>query len=170
MLIAAVIYFIVQAIYFNPTISEVRGYYFTYPALDYKIGDIVLICVWDSNRLETMHKLKLPYVDNACPYRTPHLMKRIVGVAGDIVTINVNGIYINGNLLPNSQAQTEFKHIQLKPLGYSNFKLKANEYFVLGMTIHSYDSRYFGVIDKAQLHRRAVLIWPKDKPLLGDLI
>ena len=68
---------------FNPTISLLRGYYFTYPAFNYALGDIVLFCVNDVPQVAIMHSLGLPYSEDQCAYRMPYLMKKVIAVPGD---------------------------------------------------------------------------------------
>jgi signal peptidase I len=154
------VYGLVQSIYFNPTISETKGYYLTYPNQEYHKGDIVLLCVVNQKQLQILHRLKLPYSQEACPYNAPYLLKRIVATAGDQVMISEAGIVINGSLYPHSVGLTKYKDILLSPLSSGSFSLKADEYFMLGQTPHSYDSRYFGPISKQQIYRKAILIWP----------
>lgn len=145
---------------FNPTISLERGYYFTYPALMYKVGDIVLFCVNDARQVASMHSLGLPYTDDECNYHTPYLMKQIVAASGDWVQINESGVSVNGSLY--SKSKVVFKHgrLQIKLPQYAKFKLKFGQYFVLGVSSHSYDSRYFGVVDVLQIYRKAFLLLP----------
>lgn len=154
-----VIFFSSQVV-FNPTISLMRGYYFTYPALTYTIGDIVLFCVNDVQQAANMHSLGLPYTDDQCNYRTPYLMKQIVAASGDWVQINESGVAINGYLYPKSKVVFKHGGVQIKLPQYTKFKLQFGQYFVLGVSSHSYDSRYFGVVDVLQIYRKAFLVLP----------
>jgi len=160
-----ILYIFVSSIIFNPTISATRGYYFTYPSESYKVGDMVLMCVLGDRHVATMFKLKLPYVNDACLNHTPYLLKHVVAVEGDVIDVTKQGIYINGRLQPNSIAKYWYKNIELYPVALGEFRLGRGQFLVLGDTVNSYDSRYFGVLDKAQIYRLARLIWSRDKPL-----
>jgi signal peptidase I len=157
--------FFIQQIIYNPTISLRRGYYFTYPLLTPKLHDIVLLCVWDSKHIKVMHKLGLPKTDDACGNHTPYLMKEIVAVEGDIIEVTTSGVRVNDYLYPNSQLLSTYHQINLLPINFGVFRLGTNEYFVLGVTPRSYDSRYFGVIVRQQIYRGASLIFASDKLL-----
>ncbi len=79
-------------------------------------------------------------------YKTGQLMvKVVVGVPGDHLLINSNGIFINGSLLSNSFKAAE--NLGINPqIFYRQKILKADEYFMMGTSEASFDSRYFGTI------------------------
>jgi signal peptidase I len=157
--------FVKRQFIYNPSISLIKGYYFTYPIIELKPHDIVLLCVWDESRAEVLHQLGLPYKSGECLHNTPYLMKQIVAKEGDEVSIAEDGVRVNNYLYKNSRLVQKSRQINLLPIGFGRFKLKHNEYFVLGVTPHSYDSRYFGVINREQIYRGAKLIYPIDHML-----
>ena len=71
----------------------------------------------------------------------------------DKVIIKDNGVYINGQLISNTE-------IILKNKAYNKeleFILETDEYFMLSdYNKYSYDSRYFGVIKKHQIKKEVV--------------
>lgn len=74
------------------------------------------------------------------------LIKRVVAVEGDTVLEKDGYIYINGEKY-NEQYDSNIEDVN------QTFILNENEYFVLGDNyLNSADSRYFGVINKKQLH------------------
>ena len=152
---------LMQQVIYNPTISLPRGYYFTYPGIKFKTGDLVLICVSDKLRLEVMHKLGLPYSDDDCPLQTPYLLKQIIAVEGDQMEIIPDGVKVNGYLHPHSRSFSSYRQINLLPQPLGKFKLKDGEYFVIGQTPYSYDSRYFGIIKRDQIYRKATFLSSK---------
>ena len=87
-----------------------------------------------------------------CPNGLPYLLKRISAVSGDTVEVIKDGVLINGQLQINSQQFIEGRGILLYPLpiGWKH-KLSTDEYFMLGNSTHSVDSRYFGIINKADI-------------------
>lgn len=158
-MVAWIIVFLSKQVVFNPTISVPKGYYFIYPATNYMLNDLILFCVIDERYLLAMHKLHLPYIDNACPHNTPFLMKYIVAKANDEVELTSSGISVNGYLYANSVSFNQYHNINLYPLRLGKFKLQHDEFFVLGGSIHSYDSRYFGIVNKAQIYYKARLLF-----------
>lgn len=85
------------------------------------------------------------------------IVKYIKGVPGDTIEVLNNKLYINnifegnikkvdseGNILPSELPQ---KYI-----------LKENEYILLGSDDNSYDSRYFGIVRKKQILKKAYKI------------
>lgn len=79
------------------------------------------------------------------------LIKRIIGIPGDIIEIKGGDIHLNGQLLyePYVKGKT-FPNV-------SPFKVKENMYFVLGDNRGiSYDSRHFGFIKKNEIRGKLV--------------
>lgn len=148
-----------RRIIYNPSISETRGYYLVIKRNHYERNSIVQICIDDPKYQEVLRKLKLPFHNRQCRGGMDYLLKNIVGVAGDHVNINNQGVFINGVLQNNSNAINSFKGIDLYPTTKRRFILRRNEFFVLGTTTHSYDSRYFGVIQESQIVAEAYLIY-----------
>jgi type IV secretory pathway protease TraF len=97
------IYIVSKYVYFNPTNSEIRGYYFVYKPRKFEINDLVLVCVRDIRSVGILHQFGLPYTtDGDCPL--PYLLKKIAAKDGDIMEISDRGIIINNRLQPNTMA------------------------------------------------------------------
>lgn len=93
------------------------------------------------------------------------LIKRIIGLPGEVVEYKENKLYINGKyyeepFLKNNQVTYDFK---LKDIGYKI--LPENYYFVLGDNrTNSTDSRILGPINKKYIQGKAdFAIFPFDK-------
>jgi signal peptidase I len=160
-IVLLLLYLTGRMFYFNSTISEPRGYYFAYSSTHYSIGDMVLICINNKHYINVLKQLGLPTSQSTpCPQNMPFLLKKIVAKAGDTINITNYGIVINNQSkpYPQSQALEQYKNIQLLSQANGTFLLKANEYFMLGETPHSYDSRYFGVVYESQIFAKAVLL------------
>ncbi len=87
--------------------------------------------------------------DNAEKY----IVKRVIGVPADTIKIINNNVFINENLLKEPYA---------KNVENSMFKIEVtipqDKYFVLGDNRPiSYDSRYFGLIDKSSIQGKVLL-------------
>lgn len=158
-------------IYKNVSISEPLGYYLLLPEVAIRKDDLVLMCVKDSYK-HVFNELGLGgdkspdespnssrNVAGQCSNGLPYLLKRVVATRGDRVEVAKSGIKINGILYPNSQQFNEGRGVKLHPLnlGYSHI-LTENEYFMLGNSPHSVDSRYFGIVKASDIKGRVILI------------
>lgn len=150
----------------NISISEPTGYYLKLPIFS-KIqrGNRYLICINNIRYSTIMKHFGLPGVHNQCKNNLPYLIKQVAGIPNDVIEVTKDGILINNQLQPNSQSFTSAHDIKLYPLpiGYKT-TLRQNEYFMLGITPHSIDSRYFGIVNKNQFYKQAILI-SKESPL-----
>lgn len=145
---------------FNPSISEPQGYYVLSPIFNnLRRGDLVILCLDNRRYLSIAKKLQLPFNNSECKNNVAYLLKKVVAISGDRVEVKKSGIYINEILAKNSQALNNFKGINLYPQKERRFILNKNEFLVLGMTPHSFDSRYFGVIVRSQIKFKAYLIF-----------
>ena len=83
---------------------------------------------------------------------------------GDTIEIADKGVLINGYLQENSYGYPSGRGIAFYPLkpGYKHV-LKNDEYFMLGVSPHSFDSRYFGIVKEKDIYRKAVLLWKTGK-------
>jgi signal peptidase I len=150
-----------QFIGINTTYSEPLGYYFYYYSSYYNSGDYALICLEDSKYIAVLNQLKIArQFPSKCKDNLPYLVKNIVAVAGDFVSISLDGITVNNYRYPNSRAYRAVHGINLLPQPFGTYKLKADEFFVLGSSKTSYDSRYFGIINKNQLRGKALFLMP----------
>jgi len=160
LLLTGVVIFAEKAIYKNSSMSEPIGYYLALPGMPVHAGDLVLTCITNNEYKHVFNELGLKDLPGECSNGLPYLIKRIVAASGDKVEVVKAGILINSNLYLNSKQFTEGRGIKLNPLpvGYSHV-LSEDEYFMLGNSTHSVDSRYFGVIKKNDIYRRAILIY-----------
>ena len=82
----------------------------------------------------------------SCPDGSMPLIKRVVGVAGDLVTATDAGIDINGQPVPNSRPLDLDTKESALPHLRGVFILKQGEIWVAGEHPNSFDSRYFGPV------------------------
>jgi len=104
-----------------------------------KRGDIV---VFNSPR---------PLQDNE-----PALIKRVIGLPGEVVEIIDNQIYVNGRLLDEAYLNEEWT------ASGNRWELGADDFFVMGDNReHSRDSRVFGAVNRHAIIGEAVFrLWP----------
>ena len=92
-----------------------------------------------------------------CSDNVADLVKRVIGVPGDVLTSKGNTIYINGKALKEKWPHTE-------PLGgaIGHVNLKAGQYFMVGdYHFYSCDSRMWGIVPRSSIIGKVFLrIWP----------
>jgi conjugative transfer signal peptidase TraF len=96
-------------------------------------------------------------------YEARKLPKRVVALAGDVVSVSSSGVSINGQLLPNSAPL--FRDEAGRPLTMAqldHFGLGIDQAFLMGVTPTSWDSRYFGPVPLSRCSGSfvPVLTWP----------
>ena len=116
---------------------------FKYRFTDIKRGDII----------------SLEYAD------TKYLIKRVIGLPGDKVSIRDNTLYINGELYVENYLDEglEYDDFDLSSLGYDT--IPEDMYLVLGDNREdSLDSREIGLISKDEvIGKVSFRIWPLNK-------
>ena len=91
------------------------------------------------------------------------LLKRVVALSGDVVSVSSSGVSINGQLLPNSAPLSRDE--AGRPVAMAQldrFTLGTDQAFLMGVTLTSWDSRYFGPVPIARCSGSfvPVLTWP----------
>ena len=88
-----------------------------------------------------------------CPGGYGKLLKRVFAQAGDSISIDQDGIQVNGQLLPNSgQLELDADGQALPQYRFNKQRLDAGEYLLLSdINPQSFDARYFGLIRRAQI-------------------
>lgn len=139
----------------NTTHSLPVGFYLDIDA-PIERGSIVLAC--PPAGLATSAAQERGYIGSSigCPDNTQRLIKRVVGETGDLVSPTEDGLTINGQLIPNSkliQADSEGRSL---PVFFTRpTVLSPGQVLLMGDTAISFDSRYFGPVERYQI--RAVL-------------
>lgn len=90
------------------------------------------------------------------------LVKRVIGVPGDVVAVKEHKLYLNGEL-----QQEEYIDVSIQDEDFSEITLNEDQYFVMGDNRHqgaSKDSRYFGTVTSDLIVGRAEFVfWPLNK-------
>ena len=96
---------------------------------------------------------------------TKYLIKRVIGLPGDTISIKNNNLYINGELYVENYLDENlvYEDFELSSLGYD--KIPDDMYFVLGDNREdSLDSREIGLIHKDQvIGKVSFRIWPLNR-------
>jgi type IV secretory pathway protease TraF len=72
------------------------------------------------------------------------LMKHVVAVPGDVVTLTPQGTYVNGRFFPRSGIPATARGY--RPFPFGTYTLQQGQYWLLGTTTDSWDSRYIGPV------------------------
>ena len=96
---------------------------------------------------------------------TKYLIKRVIGLPGDTISIQNNKVYINGEVYIENYLEEGliYDDFELTSLGYQ--KIPDDMYFVLGDNREdSLDSREIGLISKDEvIGKVSFRIWPLNK-------
>jgi conjugative transfer signal peptidase TraF len=96
-----------------------------------------------------------------CPDGGAPLLKPAVAFPGDQLEVSVDGIRVNGQMLPNSAGR--FKdHLQrpLHPWPYGTYRVAPGTVWVVSsFNIYSFDSRYYGPIPESSIRHRLRPLW-----------
>ncbi|WP_405106778.1 signal peptidase I [Paenibacillus sp. FSL K6-1217] len=91
------------------------------------------------------------------PSRKEYLVKRVIGIPGDIIEVRDQQLYLNGKLLKEPYIDTS-----IEDPDFSSLTVEAGTYFVMGDNRHagaSKDSRYFGAVAGESIVGKVSLIW-----------
>jgi len=156
---AMVLYF--AGLRVNSTKSVMLGYYWTIDKPVEK-GVYVLVCPPDTPVFE-LAKQRGYLKAGFCPGAVERLIKKVAATEGDTVQIHQEGVLVNGKLLPFSKPLAfDAAGRPMPPLELNDYRLKENELLLMGdISPTSFDSRYFGLIDRAQIQEvvRPVFNW-----------
>lgn len=136
------VFFFLSGARVNYTVSFPIGLYWKQDK-QFETGDLVNFCPPDTD----VFKLAKEYgfiTHGFCAYDYGVLMKRVVAQGGDTVTMNENGVSVNGTVIENTKP---YVMPGFPPFQLQQYELKENE--VLLISDHhklSFDARYFGLV------------------------
>ena len=128
---------------FNFSESVPRGLYLA--LLPNHKSDMIGFCLREDIAKYAMNR---DYIDKGdCPDGSRRLLKRIVGHEGDFVEITDDGIFINGKFLgDHTKPLLQDSHGREMPQFRYAGEVPDGHVVVMGDTIKSFDSRYYGTI------------------------
>lgn len=131
----------------NTTDSIPKGLYRIVQKTPQK-GDDVLFC--PPNNPEFQEALRRGYISAGfCQGELGMVMKKIAAASGDRITINANGVWVNGKKWRDS---TPYLYDEagrsLPQIPFNNRLLTKDEYLLMGVHPASFDGRYFGIVKK----------------------
>lgn len=138
----------VAGVRINWTASEPRGVYLVQPvSAGIERGDLIEFCYSGAMNRYMTH--------GVCPNGSAPFFKTAAAVPGDLVVVGDAGVLINGVMLSDSRPlsfSVSDPTMEL-PVLRGRFLLKPGQYWTYGSKTpgRSYDSRYFGPIDLAEI-------------------
>lgn len=113
---------------------------------DILYGSIVSICLPDGPILRMM--LERKYIKpGSCASGAEPLLKSVVAIGGDYVSVNESGISTDRELIPESAARTvDGADRPLTPFPAGRYLVPADAYWAVAPYSWSFDSRYFGAL------------------------
>ncbi len=134
--------------------SDQDGYYLLVISKtnNLKINDYVALCIPDYYHANIARQLGLP--KGECNFNTTPLIKHVAAKEGDKILITHSGVYINNVIQPYTIQLGN----RLMPTNINQILLK-DEFIVLGTNLHSFDSRYFGIVRRENILGKGVLLW-----------
>jgi len=96
-----------------------------------------------------------------------YLMKKVIAIQNDIVSVTHEGVFVNQALIPFSQPKTsDDEDHKLPQWRVRDYQLKENEFLTLtSQSEWSFDGRYYGIVLKKQIKGAILSVWTK--PLFG---
>lgn len=115
-------------------------------------GEYVLLCPPTVGVIEEARRRGY-LAGGFCPGGYGYLMKRILAAGGDAVTVNANGVRVNGLLLPHSAPLLADRAGRPMPRFQADrYVLGASEVLLMSdVSSTSFDGRYFGPVGRAQI-------------------
>jgi type IV secretory pathway protease TraF len=95
--------------------------------------------------------------ERGCTVALRSLMKHVVAVPGDVVTVTQQGTHVNGRLWPNSAIPEDTHGYQ--PFPFGTYTLRPGQYWLLGTSPDSWDSRYIGPIPIGLIATNVMPLW-----------
>jgi len=139
-----------QRIFFNPSSSAPRGWYWLAGSPSYRLGSFAIAYLPTSAAALADGRNYIP--------RTIPVLKRLAAVPGDRVCEFGGNVRINGRSVADAATQ-DGRGRELRPWRGCRI-LRAGQYFLLNQDIpQSFDSRYFGPINDSLLLGTAVPLW-----------
>jgi signal peptidase I/conjugal transfer pilin signal peptidase TrbI len=145
---------------FNTTSSFPLGVYKISQKEKYQIGDLVSFCAIPSKVINRMVEQGYTQKNSSCPHQAPQLLKKILGLEGDTITIG-RTVFINNQLIKNSTVFKKDREGNLLPIQPSQNIKKGNFWAMSDYNERSFDSRYFGQVALKNIIGTAtpILIW-----------
>lgn len=146
-LLLSLVFILVFDLRINTTDSLPIGIYMTIKKAPEK-GDIVSFCLMPNSAQLAIerHYLSKHWL-NKCPKKSQSLLKPIVAMQGDFVTVSTKGVYVNKQIIEDSKPLKKDAAGNLMPNIKVKKRLAENEFLAIStFNPYSWDSRYYGAV------------------------
>lgn len=146
---------------FNTTASVPVGLWHVQPITqEIQSGQIISICPTDKP-IFRLARSRGYIPSGICPGRYEPLLKRVVGMPGDVITITQSGFMVNGKNIPNSKAKSmDSAGRPLRSLPLGTYQVAPGSLWLISThNTNSFDSRYFGPLPIGNVKGLARPIW-----------
>lgn len=147
----------------NTTASMPLGLWRVLPAKTIARGDVVWVCPPENSIFREARRFGFVPA-GFCKGDFNPLLKPVAAIAGDEVRVRDNGIYVNGELLPNSApAVRDAMGRRLPRVPRRDFVVKPGQVWLISTyNPASFDSRYFGPLDTSLIVGHAEPVATRD--------
>lgn len=134
----------------NTTDSFPKGFYWL-ERRSPRRGDLVEFATPDTEVFR--QAAQRGYISESFLFGRGHLLKRLVAVEGDVVTIGARGVSVNGEWLPNSKPRkTDGQGRSMPKVTMDAYRLRNGEILLMSeYSPASFDARYFGIQSATEL-------------------
>ena len=139
----------VPRLLWNASTSAPKGLYWVMPGAMPKRGDMVI--AWPPRRWRHFAAIR-----HYLPLGVP-LVKRVTALFGDRICAKGSSLFVNGRMLAHRLARDPYG--RLLPWWRGCITLARGELLLLNSPANSFDGRYFGPTDPADIVGKANLLW-----------
>lgn len=114
-------------------------------------GDIVAVCLPNHIAQKGLEKKHL--IKGKCPSGVISVVKEVIAIPGDTVTLSQEGITVNNQFYPAPKRSTDSQGLVIKRFVENGVYSTINDYWLYGSHSpnYSWDSRYFGGVSKESI-------------------
>ena len=122
-------------------------------------GDRVFACFPAADADRAARYLDRPWLKRGLCHGFVPLVKSIAAVPGDLVTVSDQAVQVNGEPLPGSRPLPLDRDGRPMPILWRSGRLDDDQYWLASPMPYSYDSRYFGPVERPAVLGVATLLW-----------
>lgn len=148
----------VAGVRWNVTPSVPTGLYL-HTSAEIAAGQLVTACLDPSNPAVAVAIERRYLPPGHCPGGTAPVLKPVVAMAGDHIHAGIDGLAVNGHVLPNTRPLATDPRGRELPRSARDYTVPAGMVVLIVSNPTSFDSRYFGAVPISRIESAA-------KPLL----
>jgi conjugative transfer signal peptidase TraF len=130
---------------FNFSPSMPMGSYIRLPFTHYTRGGIVRFCL-RADLMKPIRTLNPGLGHGPCPGQNPYLIKRVIAIPGDTVSVKTYGISVDGHDVQGSTIPPNNRAGQYAIVKPGDYTVPGGYVWVMSDDYYGYDSRYYGAV------------------------